>query len=58
MIAHQADISRRYGIPLCTLRQWVKRGHLTRLPGGRFDLEQVLRRLDTRDTRKDRYHRI
>ncbi len=56
MIARPRDVARRYGIPLATLRQWVRRGHLTRHSGG-YDLREVLERLDTRDTRRDRYRR-
>ncbi len=57
MLADLPEVSRRYGIPAATLRQWVSRGHLTRYACGRIDLRQIVKRLDTRDTRKDRYHR-
>lgn len=57
MIVHHADVTAITGVPYYTLRQWVKRDHLTRHSAGRFDLAEVYKRLATRDTRKDRYHR-
>lgn len=39
----------RYRIAGATLRQWVRRGHITRGPGG-YDLVEILAYLERRNT--------
>ncbi len=56
MITHHVLVTALTGVPYATLRQWVRRHHLTVHGRGRFDLVEVRERLVNRDTRRDRYH--
>ncbi|WP_157749444.1 AlpA family transcriptional regulator [Jatrophihabitans sp. GAS493] len=37
------------GVSKATIRKWVQRQHIRRLPGGRYDVHELLHWIDTRD---------
>jgi transposase-like protein len=41
-----AEIARTFDIPAANIRQWVKRGKVTKLPCGTVDLHSLARWLD------------